>query len=418
MPKLILFEDDAHADLRPLTYWRSVFELRAGRRILLDRIAQRQGTHIHGIWTRDWIATVASERCSLPVNRPVDADCVLINGLWLASGPMTVAKPPFIGLSSDDRIVYIACDDALAQRLTPAILLDSASSAELARSVPHGPVNAELCRHPWDLIRRTAELLRSDWSGVDDAAIIGQVHPSAVIVEPKRIHVGDGAVVKPLAVLDASEGPVYVGDNAVIESHAVLIGPVYIGTGTLVKAHAVVRGGTSIGPVCKVGGEIDACIISGYSNKQHDGFLGHAYVGNWVNIGAATTNSDLKNTYGNIRAATPRGEIDTGQMFYGSVIADHVKLGINQSLPTGASLGFAANVAASRIVPKYVPSFAWLTDRGATTGDVQRLVATAQKVMSRRHTILTEAEIKLFHHIATMAGQIETPLPPPQGPGL
>jgi UDP-N-acetylglucosamine diphosphorylase/glucosamine-1-phosphate N-acetyltransferase len=407
MPKLFLFEDAAYADLLPLTYWRSVFELRVGRRILLDRIAQRLGTPISGIWTRDWIAAVAGERCSLPVNRPVDADCVLVNGLWPMTAPVTFAPAPFIGIGSDDRVAYIACDAALAKRLTPAVLLDVEATVELVREFPHGPINADLLRHPWDVVHRSAELLRSDWSGVEDAAIIGLVHASTVLVEPRRIHIGDGAIVKPLCVLDASDGPVYVSDNVIVEPHSVLMGPIYVGVGTLVRPHAVIRGGTSVGPVCKVGGEIDACVISGYSNKQHDGFLGHAYVGNWVNIGAGTTNSDLKNTYGAVRAATPHGEADTAQMFYGGVIADHVKLGINQSIPTGASIGFAATIASSRIVPKFVPSLAWLTDAGITVGDAERLIATAQKVMSRRHTALSEAEIKLFHHIAGSAQQIE-----------
>jgi hypothetical protein len=161
--------------------------------------------------------------------------------------------------------------------------------------------------------------------------------------------------------------------------------------------------------MCKVGGEIEASIIAGYSNTQHAGFLGHSYVGSWVNIGAGTVNSNLKNTYGSVRVPINGLEIDTGLTLFGAVIGDHAKLAIGQTLPTGASVGFAAMTACSGVLPKFVPSFSWLTDDHATQGDPSRLLTAARRMMERRGINLTDTEFKLFQHVARTARDQESP---------
>lgn len=199
------------------------------------------------------------------------------------------------------------------------------------------------------------------------------------------------------------------GRGARIGPQTHIAGPAYIGPGTIVNPRCHIHGGTTIGPLCKVGGEIDACIIAGYSNKQHDGFLGHSYVGSWVNLGAGTVNSDLKNTYGSVRVPVNGREVDTGLTFFGSVIGDHVKLGIGQTLATGASIGFAAMAACSRMLPKFVPSFSWLTDAGRAEGDPERLLATARRAMQRRDVTCGQTEAQLFLGLARTAREWESP---------
>ncbi|MHC4093362.1 MAG: hypothetical protein ACYSVY_24340, partial [Planctomycetota bacterium] len=200
-------------------------------------------------------------------------------------------------------------------------------------------------------------------------------------------------------------------EGARICPHAYVAGPAYIGPGSTVNPQAYIHGGTSIGPICRVGGEIDGCIITGYSNKQHDGFLGHSYVGSWVNLGAGTVNSDLKNTYGPVRVSLNGRQVDTGLTFFGSIIADHVKTGIQQTLPTGAVIGFGSMAACSRILPKFVPSFSWLTDAGLTEAAANRMLATARKVMLRRDVTCSEAEATLFLEVVRRAQQYETAEP-------
>jgi UDP-N-acetylglucosamine diphosphorylase/glucosamine-1-phosphate N-acetyltransferase len=293
----------------------------------------------------------------------------------------------------------------LAGILTSQALLDAAVIEQALRNTPTVAAPGKMVRFPWDLVSMNEERLRVDLPQ-ESLKSTGEIHPSAVLNHPERIRL-DGGRVEALAVLDAADGPIVIEEGAVVRSHAVVCGPAFIDRGTIVNPHAYLHGGCSIGPVCKVGGEVDACIFAGYSNKQHEGFLGHAYVGEWVNLGASTVNSDLKNTYGNVRCAPLGVSRDTGLRFFGAIIADHAKSGIGTQFPTGGCLGFAANAAASRLLPKHVPSFAWLTDEGAAAARPEALLATARTVMERRKRTLTKAEQELFLRLPGIASHYE-----------
>ena len=405
MARLVLFEDHRFRGFCPLIYWRSVAELLCGRRTLMDRAAHYLEQPIAGLWTRDWIAGHAAQHCQVPVNAPAETGTVLVNGRWLVKQSIEFKPGPFVGTKGGE-VVYVACDERLARRLGPEILLDADHTSEMLHGLPQEEVDALLVRYPWDLIAQNAKALEDDWMSRSHG-IEGAISSSAVIVDIANVSVGHGATIKPTAYIDASTGPVHISYNATVESHASIQGPAYVGPGALVKPHAHIHGGTSIGPFCKVGGEIDATIICGHSNKQHDGFLGNSYLGSWINIGAGTTNSDLKNTYGTIRVRVAGEELETGERFLGAVIGDHTKIGINQSIPTGASIGFAANVFTSSVVPKYLPSFTWLTDEGMSAGDPQRLVKTARVVMARRDVELCPVGEKLFLSVPQRAKELE-----------
>src|SRR5262249_8340957 len=182
---------------------------------------------------------------------------------------------------------------------------------------------------------------------------------------------------KPGTVLDAENGPIFIGPHAIISPNVVIRGPCCIHDSAFVHAGAYIREGTTIGPMCKVGGEIEGSILQGYSNKQHDGFVGHSYIGEWVNLGADTVTSDLKNTYGNISVPLHGTPIDSGLRFVGSVIGDHSKTGICTALTTGTVIGFCSNIVVPR-PPQYVPSFTWLTERGATPFELEKAIAIAR----------------------------------------
>jgi UDP-N-acetylglucosamine diphosphorylase/glucosamine-1-phosphate N-acetyltransferase len=183
-------------------------------------------------------------------------------------------------------------------------------------------------------------------------------------------------------------------------------GPAYIGAGCLIQPGAVVHAGTYLGPVCKVGGEIEGSIIQGFSNKQHDGFLGHSYVCSWVNIAADCVNSDLKNTYGTVRVPINGREVDTNEMFVGMFVGDHSKAGINVSFPTGAVIGFCSAVFTSRS-PKFVPSFAWVDADRVDRYDEVRGLEIARKVIARRKKEMSEAESRVFMGVIRQAMAIE-----------
>jgi len=405
MAKLILFEDDQFRGFWPLIYWRTVFELLCGRWTLMDRAAHYLQQPIAGLWTRDWLAGHVAQHCQVPANAAADAETVLINGRWLVNDAVEFKPAPFVG-TNDGAVVYVSCNEQLAGRLTPSVMLDAERIGEVLDGVPREDIDVRLVRYPWDLLAHNAQILEDDWmSGAH--GIEGMISHSAIIVDIAHVNVGHGAVIKPTAYLDASTGPIHISFNATVGPHVTIEGPAYIGPGAVVKPHAHIYGGTSIGPFCKVGGEIDASIMCGYSNKQHDGFLGHSYLGSWINVGAGTANSDLKNTYGPVHMRIGRDEINTAERFLGAVVGDHTKIGINQIIPTGATIGFAATVFTSSVLPNCVPSFAWLTDAGMARGDPRRLIETARVVMARRNVELCPEAEKLFFSVPERMKELE-----------
>ena len=209
----------------------------------------------------------------------------------------------------------------------------------------------------------------------------------------------------PQVVIDTKSGPVTIGRGAVVFPHSRLEGPCYIGPETQVT-RGNIHEGCSFGPVVRVGGEVEESIIHGYSNKYHDGFLGHAYVGEWVNLGALTTNSDLKNDYSTVEmymqdAGGKWSYIDTGDTKVGSFIGDHTKTSIGTFLNTGSHVGvMTLLMATGKVLPKFIPSFSWFVEGAVTAGfGFGKLVETAEVATARRKRALSEAYRRLLEHV-------------------
>lgn len=400
-----LFEDSAYVQLLPLTWLRACFELRCGRDRLVDKVRTHVGPQIVRLWLRDAIRAVVAERFELaPVNP--DADWCLLNARALLTTPVLL-PPPGMAWRQNGELIAVGVARANLEPLTPDFFFDAeAVQRWLERyRVETAPESVRLIRHPWDLVlENEAELRRQcQAGGVQD----GTVYPGAHLVQPAQIHIARGARVKPGVVLDAEAGPIHIAENVLIQPNAVLEGPCYVGPGSVVRPGAALRAGTSLGPVCKVGGELVSSIIQGYTSKQHDGFLGHSYVGEWVNLGADTVTSDLKNTYGTIRVSINGVGVESGQQFVGCFIGDHAKTAIGTVLPTGCVIGVASNVFTTAGVPRFVPSFAWLSDAGLTSYRVEKAVQIARVVMGRREIELSDAEQRLLEQTAETARTVE-----------
>lgn len=404
---LVVFEDELWRHFSAITQARPVFELRAGAMTARERAAA--------------VASAAGEpHEALGLARPhlmgyygppegmaaflrVGAPLVLVNGraLDLSWLPALMAEPL--------NTVYLAGDALLGAHISPALasavlyFLREQATADardellrFARAKEIGPDEPPLLlRYPWDLITTAGEQL------LRDAALLAARIPPydgddpTVVVRGERVHVAPGARLDGPLVLDARDGPVFIEAGAHVEPFSFIQGPCYIGAGTLI-ASARIRAETAIGPVCRVGGEVEASIIQGYSNKHHDGFLGHSWLGEWVNIGAMTTNSDLKNNYGSVRVSLEGiGQLDSGVLKLGMFLADHVKLGIGLHLNGGTIIGTGSNVFGIHSVPKNVPHFTW-------GGDVFReyridsMIGVARTVMSRRKRELEPAYAELL----------------------
>ncbi len=220
----------------------------------------------------------------------------------------------------------------------------------------------------------------------------------SVIGSPKDIFIAADAVVHGLTVFDTTDGPIFIDRRAVIRPLTTVVGPSYIGPESVLDRAKVIH--SAIGPRCRIGGEVEACVFQGYANKYHEGFLGHSFVGEWVNLGALTTNSDLKNNYGPVRIKVGREVIDSGMTKLGAMIGDHAKLGIGTLIPTGTVIGSFVNFFGGGMTPRFIPSFKWLGPGIDETYDLEKALETARLVMKRRQVDMTssyENRIRAFY---------------------
>tara|TARA_B100000212_G_scaffold160167_2_gene120399 strand:- start:3183 stop:4310 length:1128 start_codon:yes stop_codon:yes gene_type:complete len=245
----------------------------------------------------------------------------------------------------------------------------------------------------WDFIFDIKDILLRNDTKFFDMKIGGDFHESCIFLNQKNIHISDSAKISAGVILDASEGPIIIDENAFIDIGVMIKGNTYIGKNSKINPGAKLNGEISIGPYCKIGGEVEATIFHGYSNKQHDGYIGHSYIGEWVNLGANTNNSDLKNNYGKIKFDLGFKKIDTNEMFIGSMIGDFSKIAISTMLNTGTYIGMGANVFGSGFQNKLIQSFSW--GKKEVT-DFKKFLSTLEVVKSRRDENISEKEKNLL----------------------
>ena len=223
-------------------------------------------------------------------------------------------------------------------------------------------------------------------------------HPGSFGINKNNIYLGQGVKIAPSVVLDASDGPIILNKNVKIMPQATIIGPCYIGSNTIIKVGAKIYEKTSIGEYCKVGGEVENSIFQSYSNKQHDGFLGHSFISEWVNLGADTNNSDLKNTYQNISLRYRDELIDTNTMFMGLLCGDHTKTAINSRFNTGTIAGVCGMIFTPDFPPSHIQSFSWGGAKDSSIYKVEKAIQTAKIVLQRRQRELLDIEIKILEN--------------------
>jgi UDP-N-acetylglucosamine diphosphorylase/glucosamine-1-phosphate N-acetyltransferase len=259
-------------------------------------------------------------------------------------------------------------------------------------------LGGEWMTRPWDLVARNGAHLERDFLEVGRPGVTNRHLTTMALVGPSdRLSIHDTARIDPYTVFDTTNGPISLGPNTWVQPFTRIEGPCAIGAETqLFRAN--LRGCVTIGPNCRIGGEVEAAIVHGYSNKYHEGFLGHAYVGEWVNLGAITSNSDLRNDYGEVRVPLQGDPIPTGQAKVGCFIGDHTRTGMGSMLNTGTAIGVMCNVLpAGILLPKHVPSFtAVLYGRVAPGFSLDQVFQTARIVMDRRGKSFNEAEEQLY----------------------
>lgn len=256
--------------------------------------------------------------------------------------------------------------------------------------------------HLWDLFLRNGSEINADikrFGATDSSENIVSDH--AVLQNRPEIHLGKGATIEAGAVLIADDGPVYVGTGATVMAGALIKGPVAICERATVNMGAKIYPGTTVGPVCKVGGEINNSIFHSYSNKSHDGFVGNSVIGQWCNLGADTNTSNLKNNYSTVRITewASRNETETGQQFLGTIMGDHSKTAINTQLNTGTVCGVNCNIFADDFPPKFIPSFSWVGSNVIQPYKLEKAYEAMEAMMARRNVELTHAYKNMMESI-------------------
>ena len=406
-----IFEDQQYINFLPISYFRPVYELRCGALSLREKIESVVPKGTVGLQCRSSHAEVLRQKyAGHPINAIPDQDSWFINGRLIPDGDFgkLLRKKPA------GEIVYRIGDEIAAAYLGPenARRFATGQFADVMRGLPAADLPGLMMHYPWDLVQHTSEeierdsrILRKRNAGTSTRSGIPASARNAHLLNRKNIRIGKGSVIKAGVVLDAEHGPIIIGKNVLVMPNAVIEGPAFIGDHSIIKVGAKIYHGTSIGEHCKVGGEVEASIIQSYSNKQHDGFLGHSYLGSWINIGADTNTSDLKNTYGTVRVSLNGEPIETGMQFVGLTMGDHSKTGINVMFDTGTVVGVSCNVYGSGLPPKFVPSYSWGEKGSMTVYKLENGLETARRVMARRNVTMSQAYEKMFREVFQITEQ-------------
>ncbi|MFM9995976.1 MAG: hypothetical protein ACKVU4_09255 [Phycisphaerales bacterium] len=401
MPRYLVF-DDGLGSLAPLTDLRASFDVRTGACTTLERIVAELGTD-GALVVPQPLAATTRERHTMPVNPDLSGHpaVLALNG----RAPLGITLAP--SLVARAAILEAGTGHLIAGNIPGSHASSLARGASgVIRDVVTGTLDGgHLLSRPWHWRTFRDRALAHDLARL--AAGPPSAHPPGVVVfgaHPLRID--PAARVCPCATLDLEKGPIVVAAHAVIRPGAVLVGPCFIGEHSTIADRAVMRPNTAVGPWCKVGGEVAGTIFQGFSNKSHDGYLGDSWVGEWVNLGAGTNNSNLLNTYGEVKArATPGGpEVPTGETFLGAIIGDHAKAAIGTRIMTGAVIHTGAMLATTGFTSGCVAPFAWRTDGGDSVWRLDRFMETARAMMGRRQTEASAAysdRIRELHRAAS-----------------
>jgi UDP-N-acetylglucosamine diphosphorylase/glucosamine-1-phosphate N-acetyltransferase len=400
-----VFEDEKAEAFLPLTYTRAVFDLRCGIRTIAEKIeGLYAGAELYRL-TRPHLASV-TERSLNASARDVVAGSrlLLINGRILPTPELASIIP----LHEDEDVLFVCGDVLVAARLsTPRLGMavkwlaeqDSQSVvAAFGAEVAVRPVDIRLLEYPWQLVHENGGQIRCDFKAMKRSPHPAEPHPLATLYAEENIYLAPGAEIMAGAVLDARNGPIYVDENARVEPFSFIQGPAYIGRDSRIVSGKI-REDTSIGPHCRIGGEVESTIFHAYSNKYHDGFVGHSYFGEWVNLGALTTTSDLKNTYGTVRVDVAGAQVDTRLTKLGSIVGDHVKLGIGVLLNSGTTIGVGCNLFGGGMMPKIIPCFVWGGDGEFQEYDLDRMLRTAEIAMSRRNVEVSPEVVDILRYV-------------------
>ncbi|MBP1645717.1 MAG: glucose-1-phosphate thymidylyltransferase [Bacteroidetes bacterium] len=379
----ILFDDVARKSLKPFTYIRPVCDIRIGILTIREKWEKYLG---------ETTSTLTEEYLSnkFPI---IFADSMtLINGS-VCPTPKLVQAVKKLSVNQ----VLVCNDNIIAMSKTREDFISESDDIEKIE------VEEDFIKlnNVWDIYVYNSRAIKEDFELITKGRKSQTLSSTNNLINPENIFIEEGASIE-YACLNAKNGPIYIGKDAEIMEGAVVRGPFAMGEHAVLKLNAKIYGGTTIGPYAKVGGELDSVVIFGYSNKAHDGFIGHSVIGEWCNLGADTNASNLKNTYDEVRLFDIEKNtfVPTGQIFCGTIFGDHSKCGINVMFNTGTVVGISSNIYGAGYQRNFIPSFAWGgTNTGLKLYELEKAIEVNERMMQRRGLVMSDEDKKILQHI-------------------
>lgn len=388
MKNIILFDNEAREELLPLTFTRPVGELRVG--ILTIREKWEKGLCGKASYlTQDYLAK------KYPIH--IEAENFVIDG-------SVIPTPELIRLVSqlDLNEALMDGDDFIAAKVTNDQIIHLMNNEPIAALIGidiEGTPFLKI-RHTWDLFRYNKTAIQLDFVALTKKRKSAPISATNTIINKHQIFVEEGAKVE-CSVLNATDGPIYIGKDAEVMEGCLIRGAFALCANATLKMGAKIYGPTTIGPHSKFGGEVKNSVVFGYSNKAHDGYLGNSVIGEWCNLGANTSNSNMKNNYSTVKVWNYELETyaNSGEQFCGLVMGDHTKCGINTMLNTGTVTGIFGNIFGAGFPAKFIPSFTWGGVDQSITYRLEKALKVAEKVYQRRNIPFDEIEQNIIKTI-------------------
>jgi len=382
-----LFDDATRLSLLPFTHTRPIADIRCGILTMRERwelLLQQATTTL----TETYVQPV------FPGN--TSGDTLYINGSIFATEALAKAINT---LQPDSYLIKDAL--IIAVRTNKELTFDTITeqTKSLASNIFDGDVHA--LKNVWDIFQQNDRALRDDFKLLTGGKKSAPLPDGITVSGKENLFIEEGANIYPGCIINATTGPVYIAKDTEVLEGTMIRGPLALCEHGVIKMGSKIYGATTIGPGCKVGGEINNAIFFANSNKAHDGYLGNAVIGEWCNLGADTNCSNLKNNYDEVKIWDEHNfkSIGTGLTFCGLLMGDHSKCAINTAFNTGTVVGVSANIFGSGFPEKFVPSFSWGGSDNITTYQLNRAMETANRMMGRRNKKLSAAETEMYRHI-------------------
>ena len=388
MNKIIFTEEFCQPEnLHPFTLTRQIQDIRVGILTIREKWEKMLGLVSYDKKEDDYKDLERSVNIDEAIGKGV---CFMIHGNVLPTRQLVKA----ILKLKNGEFIATAAGNGIAYKITPEEITDrfriKVGKAVTIKETIHS------IHYPWDIFQLNDWAIREDFELLTNKRTSQKISKTNKVTKPSQIFIEKGASIEH-CFINASAGPVYIGKNALVMEGSMIRGPFAMGEGAVLKMGSKVFGATTLGPYCTGGGEIKNSILFGYSNKSHDGYLGDAVIGEWCNLGAGTTNSNIKNNAGEIKIWTTKGEMPAG-MKCGFFMGDYSRTAINTSINTGTVIGVSANVFGAGLTPKYIPHFSWGSE-GVKRYEFDKVLGDIESWKKLKSEVLTDDEKSILKYV-------------------